>query len=71
MELDDKLDRLRALLGELPSALVAFSGGVDSSFLLRVAHEVLGERCLALTTRSRPRRRATSTTPTGWLLPWA
>jgi len=52
MELDGKLDRLRALLGELPSALIAFSGGVDSSFLLHVAHEVLGERCLALTTRS-------------------
>jgi pyridinium-3,5-biscarboxylic acid mononucleotide sulfurtransferase len=52
VELDAKLDRLRALLGELPSALVAFSGGVDSSFLLRVASEVLGERCVALTTLS-------------------
>lgn len=52
MELEAKLDRLRALLGELPSALVAFSGGVDSSFLLRVASEVLGERCVALTTLS-------------------
>src|SRR5258705_3762925 len=50
--LDTKLACLRAVLGELPSALVAFSGGVDSSFLLRVAHEVLGERCVALTTRS-------------------
>ena len=52
MELDAKLARLRALLAELPSALVAFSGGVDSTFLLRVAHEVLGPRCLALTTTS-------------------
>ena len=52
MELEAKLDRLRVLLGELPSALVAFSGGVDSSFLLRVASEVLGERCVALTTLS-------------------
>ena len=52
MELDAKLARLRALLARLPSALVAFSGGVDSTFLLRVAHEVLGERCLALTTVS-------------------
>ena len=52
MELDGKLVRLRASLAELPSALVAFSGGVDSTFLLRVAHEVLGERCLALTTMS-------------------
>ena len=43
---------MRALLAELPSALVAYSGGVDSTFLLRVAHEALGERCLALTTVS-------------------
>jgi uncharacterized protein len=50
--LDAKLDRLRGLLGELDSALVAFSGGVDSTFLLRVAHEVLAERCVALTTTS-------------------
>jgi len=50
--IDDKLARLRALLGEIPSALVAFSGGVDSSFLLRVARDTLGERCVALTTVS-------------------
>lgn len=52
MTIDDKLARLRALLGEIPSALVAFSGGVDSSFLLRVARDTLGERCVALTTVS-------------------
>ena len=50
--LDGKLAHVRALLAELPSALVAYSGGVDSTFLLRVAHEALGERCLALTTVS-------------------
>src|SRR5438552_2833547 len=50
--LETKLARLRTLLAELPSALVAFSGGVDSTFLLRLAHEVLGSRCAALTTVS-------------------
>jgi uncharacterized protein len=49
---DAKVRRLEALLGELPSALVAFSGGVDSTFLVRVAHGVLGTRCVALTTVS-------------------
>ena len=44
-----KLARMRAALGELGSALVAFSGGVDSTFVLKVAVEVLGEKAVALT----------------------
>jgi uncharacterized protein len=43
----DKLDQLRTLLRSYGSCLVAYSGGVDSVFLARVAHEELGGRALA------------------------
>jgi len=44
-----KLNALRARLRELKSVLVCFSGGVDSAFLLSVAHEVLGARAIGMT----------------------
>lgn len=50
---ETKLDRLREILVSLGSVLVAFSGGVDSSFLLKMALDTLGpERVLAVTAAS-------------------
>lgn len=49
---DAKLARARGILQEMGSALVAYSGGVDSTFLLKVAHDVLGDRALAVTALS-------------------
>ena len=50
--LEPKLDHLRGILNNLERVVVAFSGGVDSTFLLKVAHDTLGERAVALTARS-------------------
>ncbi len=44
-----KLDVLRGTLTGYGQVVVAFSGGVDSAFLLKVAADVLGERCHAVT----------------------
>ena len=51
-DLDKKLDRLRDIFSPMPSVIVAFSGGVDSTFVLKVAHDAIGDRVLALTTTS-------------------
>jgi len=49
---DEKLERLRAVMREMAAAggaLVCYSGGVDSAFVLAVAHQVLGARAVGLT----------------------
>jgi uncharacterized protein len=53
MQLDNKLAKLQSILSAMDSAVVAFSGGVDSSFLLQTARDVLGpDRVIALTATS-------------------
>jgi len=48
-ETQEKLSRLKEYIGSLGSLAVGFSGGVDSSLLLYVAHNVLGDRAIAVT----------------------
>ncbi|MGE5484030.1 MAG: ATP-dependent sacrificial sulfur transferase LarE [Ignavibacteriales bacterium] len=52
MDAYEKMHVLRRLLRSLDSVVIAFSGGVDSSFLLKVAHDVLGKNVLGVTARS-------------------
>ncbi|MCL5027216.1 MAG: ATP-dependent sacrificial sulfur transferase LarE [Chloroflexi bacterium] len=50
--LEQKLARLQEIVREMGSCVVAYSGGVDSTFLLKVAHDVLGDRVLGVTALS-------------------
>ncbi|OQB15968.1 MAG: GMP synthase subunit B [Firmicutes bacterium ADurb.Bin193] len=52
MDAHTKLDVLKEYLTELKSVAVAFSGGVDSTFLLKIAHDTLGDNAVAVTARS-------------------
>jgi uncharacterized protein len=45
----DKIDRLKALFGEMGSVIVCYSGGVDSAFVLAVASRILGDRAIGMT----------------------
>lgn len=51
-KLQDKVNELNEFLLSLGSVAIAFSGGVDSTFLAAAAHKVLGEKAIALTALS-------------------
>lgn len=51
-EAGDRLVRLQGLLADMKEVVVAFSGGVDSAFLFRVACDVLGRNAVAVTALS-------------------
>jgi len=50
--MEEKLQNLVGIIAEMGSLLVAYSGGVDSTLLLRVAKDVLGDRVIAATAKS-------------------
>jgi uncharacterized protein len=56
--LSDKLDHLRQIFNESSRVLVAYSGGIDSTLVAKVAFDVLGDRALAITANSPSTRRS-------------
>ncbi|WP_026736539.1 ATP-dependent sacrificial sulfur transferase LarE [Fischerella sp. PCC 9605] len=49
MMLTEKLEQLKAIFAEMEQALIAYSGGVDSTLVAKIAYDVLGDRALAVT----------------------
>ncbi len=47
--LEQKLEQLRTLFAEMEQALIAYSGGVDSTLVAKIAYDVLGDRAIAVT----------------------
>jgi uncharacterized protein len=52
MKLMGKLDRLKHIFAEMDRALIAYSGGIDSTLVAKVAYDALGDRALAVTAES-------------------
>ncbi len=48
----DKLQQLQSIFTAMDRALIAYSGGIDSTLVAKIAHDVLGEKALAVTAES-------------------
>ena len=47
-----KLQQLRSIFNDMERALIAYSGGIDSTLVAKIAHDVLGDKSLAVTAES-------------------
>jgi pyridinium-3,5-biscarboxylic acid mononucleotide sulfurtransferase len=47
-----KLDQLRGIFQDMDRALIAYSGGIDSTLVAKIAYDILGDRALAMTAHS-------------------
>jgi uncharacterized protein len=47
--IQDQLERLKKIFREMEKALIAYSGGVDSTLVAKIAYDVLGDRTVAVT----------------------
>ena len=50
--MEEKLQKVQQIVTNMESVLIAYSGGVDSTFLIKVARDVLGNKVLAVTAKS-------------------
>lgn len=50
--IEQKLEQLKALFAAMEQALIAYSGGVDSTLVAKIAYDILGDRALAITAES-------------------
>src|SRR4030042_5014858 len=49
MTLEEKYEQIKKMLHEMQTVIVAYSGGIDSTLLLKIAHDVLDERAIGIT----------------------